>query len=82
MLVIPGLWGQINIHEFETMLVYIDTSFFFFHLNVSMMFNLFFIRYFLHLHFKYYPEGPLYPPPALAPPLPLLGPGVPLYWGI
>ena len=25
----------------------------------------FFIRYFLHLHFKCYPESPLYPPPAL-----------------
>jgi hypothetical protein len=27
----------------------------------------FFIRYFLHLHFKCYPESPLYPPPALLP---------------
>jgi hypothetical protein len=30
----------------------------------------FFIRYFLHLHFKYfkcYPKSPLYPPPALLP---------------
>jgi hypothetical protein len=26
-----------------------------------------FIRYFLHLHFKWYPESPLYPPPALLP---------------
>jgi hypothetical protein len=27
----------------------------------------FFIRYFLHLHFKCYPESPLYPPLALLP---------------
>jgi hypothetical protein len=27
----------------------------------------FFIRYFLHLHFKCYPKSPLYPPPALLP---------------
>jgi hypothetical protein len=26
-----------------------------------------FIRYFLHLHFKCYPESPLYPSPALIP---------------
>jgi hypothetical protein len=26
-----------------------------------------FIRYFLHLHFKCYPESTLYPPPALLP---------------
>jgi hypothetical protein len=39
----------------------------------------FFIRYFLHLHFKCYPESPLYPlPTPCSPthPLPLLGPGV------
>jgi hypothetical protein len=29
-----------------------------------------FIRYFCHLHFKCYPEIPLYPPPALLPYLP------------
>jgi hypothetical protein len=28
---------------------------------------LFFIRYFLHLHFKCYPQNPLYLPPALLP---------------
>jgi hypothetical protein len=28
---------------------------------------LFFIRYFLHLHFKCYPKSPLYPPSALLP---------------
>jgi hypothetical protein len=27
----------------------------------------FFIRYFLYLHFKCYPESPLYPSPALLP---------------
>jgi hypothetical protein len=27
----------------------------------------FFVRYFLHLHFKYHPESPLYPTPALLP---------------
>jgi hypothetical protein len=29
--------------------------------------KIFFIRYFLHLHFKSYPKSPLYPPPALLP---------------
>jgi hypothetical protein len=44
----------------------------------------FFIRYFLHIHFKCYPKSPLYPHPTLFPyhPLPLLGPVVPLHWGI
>jgi hypothetical protein len=48
----------------------------------------FFIRYFLHLHFKCYPQSPLYlpspPPPCCSPTHPLLvpGPGIPLYWGI
>ena len=32
----------------------------------------FFIRYFLHLHFKCYPESPLYPSPALLPDPPTL----------
>ena len=35
----------------------------------------FFIRYFLHLHFKCYPERPLYPPTDLLPTHPLLLPG-------
>jgi hypothetical protein len=38
-----------------------------------------FIRYFPHLHFQCYPKSPPYPPMH---PLPLFGPGVPLYWGI
>jgi hypothetical protein len=45
----------------------------------------FFIRYFLHLHFKCYLESSLYPiPPTCSPthPLALLGPGIPLYWSI
>jgi hypothetical protein len=43
-----------------------------------------FIRYFPYLHFKCYPKSSLYPPPPCSPthPLPLFGPGVPLYWGI
>jgi hypothetical protein len=45
---------------------------------------LFLIRHFLHLHFQCYPKSPPYPPRPQSPthPLPLLGPGVPLYWGI
>jgi hypothetical protein len=31
----------------------------------KFIFFQFFIRYFLHLHFKCYPESPLYPPPNL-----------------
>jgi hypothetical protein len=39
------------------------------------------IRYFLHLHFQYYPKSPPYlaPPTSLPPPFPLLGPGILLY---
>ena len=40
-------------------------------------------RYFPRLHFQCYPKGPPYPPPqSPTHPLPLFGPGVPLYWGI
>jgi hypothetical protein len=35
-------------------------------LTFLIFFN-FFIRYFLHLHFKCYPESPLYPSPVLLP---------------
>jgi hypothetical protein len=44
----------------------------------------FFIRYFLHLHFKCYPKSPLYPPLPCSPThsFSLSGPGIPLYWGI
>jgi hypothetical protein len=43
----------------------------------------FFIRYFPHLHFQCYPKSPPYPTPQPPThPLPLFGPGVPLYWGI
>jgi hypothetical protein len=31
------------------------------------VYHVFFIRYFLHLHFKCYPRSPLYPPRALLP---------------
>ena len=57
-------------------------------IQFSILFIFFFfqflIRYFLHLHFKCYPEGPLYSPPPCSPThsLPLLVPGIPLYWGI
>jgi hypothetical protein len=45
--------------------------------------SIFFIRYFPRLHFQCYPKGPPYPPPqSPTHPLPLFGPGVPLYWGI
>jgi hypothetical protein len=41
------------------------------------------IRYFPHLHFQCYPKSSPYPPPhSPTHPLPLFGPGVPLYWGI
>ena len=33
--------------------------------TASRSFSFFFIRYFLHLHFKCYPECPLYPPPSM-----------------
>jgi hypothetical protein len=38
-------------------------------------FKTIFIRYFLHLHLKCYPESPLYPPPTLLPKLP-----TPAFW--
>ena len=45
--------------------------------------NCFLIRYFPHLHFQCYPISPPYlPPHSPTHPLPLVGPGVPLFWGI
>lgn len=44
-----------------------------------LFFKYIFIRYF-HLHFKSYPKVPLTLPTTLPYP-PILGPGVPLYWG-
>jgi hypothetical protein len=42
-----------------------------------------FIRHFSHLHFQCYPKSPPYPPRhSPTHPVPLFGPGVPLYWGI
>jgi hypothetical protein len=35
--------------------------------NPQPLLSFFFIRYFLHLHFKCYPQSPLSPPPALLP---------------
>jgi hypothetical protein len=52
-------------------------------LKFSPFFFPIFIRYFLHLHFKCYTKSPPYPPPhSPIHPVPLLGPGVSLYWGI
>jgi hypothetical protein len=52
-------------------------------LDVRVVILFFLIRYFPHLHFQCYPKGPPYPPPqSPTHPLPLFGPGVPLYWGI
>ena len=62
----------------------LSLSFFIFEYLMVEFFQ-FFIRYFLRLHFKCYPESPLYPhPPSSSPThlLPLQGPGVPLYWAI
>jgi hypothetical protein len=53
-------------------------SFFFFLL--FFFFTFFLIRYFPHLHFQCYPKVPHTTPTTH--PLPLLGPGIPLYWGI
>ena len=36
-------------------------------MNACHFLNSFFIRYFLHLHLKCYPQSPLYPTPALLP---------------
>jgi hypothetical protein len=43
----------------------------------------FLLRYFLHLHFQCYPKkSPMPFPHSPTYPLPVLDPGVPLYWGI
>jgi hypothetical protein len=50
---------------------------------IYISFLSFFIRNFPRLHFQCYPKGPPYPPPqSPTHPLPLFGPGIPLYWGI
>jgi hypothetical protein len=71
--------------ETEVSMYYMREEFFidYFYLFTSLFFQ-FFISYFLHLHFKCYPESPYTLPPPCSPthPLSLLGPGVPLYWGI
>jgi hypothetical protein len=59
------------------------TILFYFILFFYIQTSFFLIRYFPHLHFQCYPKGPPYPPPqSPTHPLPLFGPGVPLYWGI
>ena len=54
--------------------------------NIKYLFFFFpfFIRYLAHLHFQCYTKSPPYPPTPHSPnrPLPLFGPGVPLFWGI
>jgi hypothetical protein len=55
-------------------LYHISDSFTFF-LHLVLNFFSFFIIYFLYLHFKCYPESPLYPPPALIP-----NPPIPASW--
>jgi hypothetical protein len=45
-------------------------------------FLFFLIRYFSRLHFQCYPKSPQPTPQSPTHPLPLFGPGVPLYWGI
>jgi hypothetical protein len=42
--------------------------------NTFLFFSFFKIRYFLHLHFQYYPKSPPYPP------IPLLYPPTPTSW--
>jgi hypothetical protein len=49
--------------------------FFFRFLDKKKFSKTIFIRYFLHLHFKCYPESPLYPPPTL-----LHNPPTPTSW--
>ena len=68
---------SIPLRELVT-LGYLTSAFLFF------FFFQFFIRYFLHLHFKCYPKSPYTLPLPCSPthPLPLLVPGIPPYWGI
>jgi hypothetical protein len=55
----------------------------FFFLLLFFVFFSIFIRYLAHLHFQCYTKSPpIAPPHSPTHPLPLFGPGVPLYWGI
>jgi hypothetical protein len=53
--------------------------FFFFRYIWNIFLIILFFRYFPHLHFQCYPKSPPYPPTHLSP---LIGPDIPLYWGI
>jgi hypothetical protein len=48
----------------------------------TILFFPFFIRYLAHLHLQCYTKSPHTPPHSPTHPLPLFGPGIPLYWGI
>jgi hypothetical protein len=55
--------------------------------SLGISYNVFFLYFLLdifpHLHFQCYPKSLPYPPThSPTHPLPLFGPGVPLYWGI
>jgi hypothetical protein len=62
-------------NKFYDLVLISDTSF----KDKFLFFFLFFIRYFLHLHFKCYPESPLHPTPTLLPNHPL-PPPTPVSW--
>ena len=68
---------------FLNWIFYLFTFQMFFSVNIIFIY-LFFIRYFLNLHLKCYPESPLYPPRTLLayPPTPASWPWHSLYWGI
>jgi hypothetical protein len=75
--------------EFQIQGFIYDSQALYYHCSLSTIpalvffFLIFLIRYFPHLHFQSYPKSPPYPPPhSPTHPLPLLGSGFPLYWGI
>jgi hypothetical protein len=74
-----------NKNTCSTMFIAALFIYLFIHSFIHSFIHLFkyFIRYFPHLHFQCYPKSPP-DPPSHSPthPLPLFGPGVPLYWGI
>lgn len=75
--------GQLKNGENGNIFPSSKVMFFAFDDNLPAEIFFFLIRYFPRLHFQCYPKGPPYPPPqSPTHPLPLFGPGVPLYWGI